>query len=871
MSFADSFWTEDYHLGHRVLFDELYEGVKENEDFIALFTRRMDLEFRYGIELENTPSSLKLLSTRHTNDDYVSTVKNAFDELGLNFQSEGAQHTAIAVNIRELVLTPFTSWCKEHEQRVGFLELVISEKYKQYSTAKAALEKLQKKYFNKCRLVEDFKTHYTEEELDQLLAESLVDEDQSSETGDGSNDLDLEVKYTFGGAHFTQATTKQLLADILTSVELISHKVAILGTYHNVSKGSAITQWLLDNLPELRGSVAKAEEFGQDLITHGFIRMIGSMSANKNFINSSQFYYQWRPLVFELTKLSEFDLSRSLKKDNYDPIAALGSRTNQFSTYLEDMKQAIGVAAVDYNDKSQYAKLVHEVNSLDAQYFETTKQLDTVRCEFEETAMDHLAFMQKCELDRLKAIKKVTFDFIATFSNKISSMKYSCDKLLLVEETIHPVSDLKFLIENYATGKFLPHVTLYDNYYNSNIKQTFGVDLNVKARLDKKAVPLLIHAVLSHLDSIYPELENDEERVNLWTKPVHLSKVHQVRQQLNELTEILQVSEILKASEPMIVTNVLKLYFMELPDSIVSHTFFDLIKTLYQNYPVGSEESHADKSRVTGLQNTLIELPVCNLATLDALLTHLNRLVKIISSKNEDLSSSLRDRLCREFGAFVLRPKQGSAEIEGKSVHAFNMATENLQQNFIADLFIHKDVIFGELRRRNSQKPLRNNSVKSDGVNSASSKLRLKQSSKSRLESRMKSAVQNAHENPQEKRQDSDVDVAEPALPSTPPPPTPSKSATSGGGSVLRRSTSPNKKKLNTYLDKQTSSMRSSESAKRNSMYSSANSSQTDHSRDGNEAQKNSRSKENISGTEKSLSKQKERNEADTDQVIVVD
>ncbi|KAM9914654.1 hypothetical protein OXX69_000442 [Metschnikowia pulcherrima] len=862
MSFADSFWTADYHSGHEALFDELYEGVKENDDFVALFTKRMDAEFRYGQELENGPTSLKLLSKRHANDDYVSTIKNAFGEIGHNFTRQGAYHTEIAQNIQDLVLQPFTKWCKEHEQRIGFSEQVIAEKYKQYSGSRAHLEKIQKKYFNKCRLVEDLKTHYSEEELDAL------DVSQESVDGAGSaEDSSTDVTYTFGGFSYEYASAQTLLAEMVTQIEISPHKVPILGTYNNVSTGSAIAQWLLDNMPEMRGSVAKAELFGQDLIANGFLRAIGSM-ANKNFINSAQFHYQWKPAVFELAKVSELELA---KKSGLDVAA---NRGNQFSTYIEDMKQAIGVAAVDYNDKSQYRKLVKEVDLLDAQYYESAKILDLARCEFEETVMDHLAFMQKCELDRLRAVKKATFDFIAAFSNKISALKQSCDKLLLVEETIHPAGDLKFLIENYATGKFSPHVTLYDNYYHSNIRQTFGVDLNVKARLDKKAVPLIVQAVLSYLDSLYPELENDEERVGLWTKPVHLAKVHQLRQELNEQTELSAIQGVLAAHDPSTVTNALKLYFMELPDSIVSHTFFDLIKTLYSSYPPGTTaETSADKSRVTGLQNTLMELPVCNLATLDALLTHLNRLVQIISSKNAELSESLLARLSREFGALVLRPKTGAAEIEGKSVHAFNTATEALQQNFIADLFTHKETIFGELRRRNSKKPSRTNSAKSA---QAPQKSKLS-NSKIRLESKLKSAVKNAssssnasndHSATKNEPMKKEVEADLPPIPRpTTPPLTPSKTPGSSGGSALKRSTSPNKKKLNAYLEKRSDSTASSRSRPSEGTYSSNTSDDESKSR-GAEQSENMRGSKHNSQRESSPSPKERKMQAD---VIVVD
>lgn len=745
MSFANSFWTRDYHLGYEVLFDELLEGVKENEDFIQSFTKRMELEFHYGTTLEQLPASLKHSSKRHGNDDYVSTIKNAYAKINENFAKQGSYHLEIAENIRTMVLEPFLKWCAEHEQRVEYLKLVVSEEFKHYKSARTNLDKLQKKYFNKCRMLEEFKSHYSDEELKEI-AESESVESTSGSDNDGKNQEDEDNQgtiYTFAGNSYDKKTTKRLLADMLSHIELTSHKVPILGTYHNVSTGSAITQWLLDNMPEFHGNIVKAEYFGHDLVANGFIRLIGTMSASKNFINSSQFLYQWKPAVFEMTKMSEFDLSKTGNTVNYDPIAAQSSRTNQFSNYFEDVKQAIGVTTVDFTDKSQYVKLANEVETLDLQYFQTTKELDKIRCRFEEVIMDHLTFMQKCEFDRLKAIKKVIFDFLAAFSNKVSALKHACDELFVVEETINPTNDLKFLIENYATGKFEPRVILYDNYYDSNIKQTFGVDLNVKSRLDRRAVPLIIQSVLSYLDEVYPELKDDEERVGLWTQPVHLSQVHALRFQLNDLSDAEQIHTFLKDSEPLIVTNVLKLYFMELPDSIVPYSFFDLIKTLYQNYPVSSNDQTVEKSRITGLQNTLLELPVCNLATLDAILTHLTRLVHIVSSKNEALAASLKSRLCKEFGNMILRPKFDAGSIEGKSVHSHNLATELLQQNFTADLFENKNTIFGELRRRNSNKPSKEEPINERKTKEVPStpKANVMASSKSRLESRLKRAV----------------------------------------------------------------------------------------------------------------------------------
>lgn len=715
MSFAESFWSADYEQGFRVLFEQLYEGVKENEDFITLFSRRMDSEFVYGTQLEDI-ELLKPVSKRMNSDDYVSTAKNAFQKLDENFVRQGQCHLEIANNIRVMVLDPFSNWCKEHKKRVEYSERTLNDKHKLFKLARAQVERLQKKYFNKCRMLEEFKLHYTEDELQEEIKDLEFAATHGPATPakeEEEDQLQYQI-YKFGNVDYDYATIKSLLLDILAGVPIADHKVAILGTYHHVSTGSDITQWLLDHIPDF--NIAKAEKFGQDLINNGFIRVIGTMLTLKLFINSLQFYYQWKPVVFEIT---------GVLMDTDDAASAAGTlsrdqlvRTLQISEYFEDMKQAMGVLLVDFSDRSQLSKLMTEVKQYDTQYRDQVTVVDDLRMEFEQLIMDHLTFMQKCELDRLKAVKKVTFDFMAAVSNKITLLKKMCDELAVVEETINPVNDLKFLIEDYGTGKFNPQVVLYDNYYNSNINQTFGVDLAVKLRLDKKVVPIIIQCMLLHLDKVYPEVANDDERVALWTKPIHLTLVHKLRRELNPLFDPAAINDVLAKNHPIIVTNALKLYFMELPDLIVPHSYYELILSLYQTYPVS--DTAKELLRIVGVQNVLLDLPLCNLATLDALITHLKRLVLIIGAKNPELATLFLTTLYKEFAPLVVRPREG-ADLDKHLL------------SFLSDLFTHKDQIFKELRRRNSLKPT---APRAGSVTSAAPEM-----AKSRLESRLQQAV----------------------------------------------------------------------------------------------------------------------------------
>ena len=146
--------------------------------------------------------------------------------------------------------------------------------------------------------------------------------------------------------------------------------------------------------------------------------------------------------------------------------------------------------------------------------------------------------------------------------------------MLLYQETIQPEKDLRFIVESYRTGDFVPKVLVYENYYNSaegvclrydnaDLDQTFGVDIELRARADHKRVPAIISGILMHLDGRYPELEDDDKRKAAWLTNVPLPKTHELRAKLNDGK--VPDPEILKEYDITVVAAVLKLYLLELP------------------------------------------------------------------------------------------------------------------------------------------------------------------------------------------------------------------------------------------------------------------------------------------------------------------
>lgn len=110
----------------------------------------------------------------------------------------------------------------------------------------------------------------------------------------------------------------------------------------------------------------------------------------------------------------------------------------------------------------------------------------------------------------------VLLDISASLSNIIPGIQASVDNMLLYQETIQPEKDLRFIVESYRTGEFVPKVLVYENYYNSaegrcsryktDVDQTYGVDIELRSRADHKRVPGIVSGILMHLDERMSDL-----------------------------------------------------------------------------------------------------------------------------------------------------------------------------------------------------------------------------------------------------------------------------------------------------------------------------------------------------------------------------
>lgn len=597
--------------------------------------------------------------------------------------SEAARnHRKIASNIRELVVNPFGRWCDQHAARVQNSQDDLQTRIRSHDRQADTVRQYRSSYFNKCRRLEDL------EEEDKL---AFQDPNSSTTTGSPKaatpqsvpsiqllEEEDDPEPVDLGDQTYTPEQIKKVLTHVLGTIRLGETKVPILGTYENVTTGAEIVEYIQKHMGG--SNVAHAEKIGQDLIDNGFLRLVGNMG--NTFANSSKMNYQWRPKVFQITGIPE---KRPKLAGRTSTLVSHDSSSSTQSPVIGDRVSEMWSSNWNplnnqYPNETPAEKLRREAKEADERYKAAVRRLDSLRCNLEEEIIVHMKYMERCELDRLKAIKSVVLDFSGAISNVIPSLQSGVDKMMLFQETVQPQGDLRYLLENYRTGNYHPRVVTYENYYNRVDEQTFGVDIEARARADKKRVPLIVTTILTFLDSHYPDLEGDEARRSIWVVDVPLSQTHHLRNRINTGKPI--PMELLEEYDMATVAGVLKLYLLELPDSLVSSHVYEIVKTTYT-----STQSSSDQARIQVLQSTLGQLRLANIATLDALTTHFTRLIDLTSADEAYVST-----LATVLAPCIMRPKQES----GLSL------AEKYNVRLMRDLFAHKDAIFGELKRQSS-------------------------------------------------------------------------------------------------------------------------------------------------------------------------
>lgn len=645
--FSTRFWSAGYSDGLNQLYAKLSQGIAENGEFLAASQARADAEDAHGARLLAAPVSLAPKSSGFGRDD-GATMRRAYEGILTQMADEGRHHCHIADSIRRMVIDPFTAWSQQHRQRVETSRAELKRLVRAYEHDLDAVHCAQQRYFNRCRLDEDQDNRNSDAEA------------PSSEASVGSvvEQLSTSEELVLASRHYTADESQRLIDRMLNEIQKQPTRIAILGTYENTSSGAAITDWLRANIDA--ASTDQLEQAGQQLVDHGLLRLIGQVGSR--FVNSSHFMYQWRPSAWQFAGLS---------------MASTESASSGAQSLYNDLAKRWTTRA-DPTTQS--------VKELDQKYRKAVAILDNARTDLDATIFEHLTYLERCERERLIAFKAAILDFSAAISNVVPALSASVDQLLLFHETANVDRDLRFFIENYQTGRYKPDVLVYDNYYSiADGATVYGLDLDLRARADKKRVPSVVGIILSALDSVYPQMNNDGERLGIWQTPIffQLRAAQESRHAINEsIGSPAQVQAALAERPASVVVQALRLYLLELPNSLIGSQLYEILKGIYSKYGGDSEEQI--QARLQSVENTLAQLTLTHMATLDALTAHIHRLVTIANAEPADI-----EHIAREWGPALCWPKSRSA-----------LSLDDVfPVQLFKDILNSRDRIFGELKK----------------------------------------------------------------------------------------------------------------------------------------------------------------------------
>ncbi|OAV95122.1 hypothetical protein PTTG_03869 [Puccinia triticina 1-1 BBBD Race 1] len=490
-----------------------------------------------------------------------------------------------------------------------------------------------------------------------------------------------------------------------------SIKVPLLGTYQGAHSGEDLVIFFKNNLSELNGDPDRAIEFCRELSQQlSILRLIGEI-GNK-FIASHDAFYVWKPEAFTLHSLSTesgFEESltdlperRHLKSTSLTDspsrsprLAAPSSQTtspngleaankqatvtgsalgkylqtavSQAAKGINELSATVGVStpiSAESPGETRAERLGREARSAEKAYSTGVHRLDHTRLLLEQTISEYFQFLQRCELDRLRAAKAVIMGFNAALATLNPKMEKLAADAVVLNESFSPEGDVSALVERYRTGPFRPSPVLFHSYRSHETRVNFGIDLSkwhncqhVDYSEDFNDVPPILTRLIALLEKGLPRLANDDERRMTWIYEVPLKAIHELREALNDPYRSTVSDKQLEAFDPPLIAATIKLWLLELDPPPVHSSRYDDVKAIYPQR-AGIETRSVDV-RVEVLAALLSKLPKPHLMVIDTVISHLRNL--FISTKSSEDDELYLAKLGLSIARTLLRPKVETA------------------------------------------------------------------------------------------------------------------------------------------------------------------------------------------------------------------
>lgn len=532
--FSQAFWTHDYASGVNVLFDKLKQGIEENAQVLAFISGWMRIENRLAADLGQLARHAAPSSHRGFSRDDGAVLKQTFSAYLGETETTAILHSRVADNLEIKVHDPLEKWCQGHAKRVIDCETRLKTRLTEYNRLLQQVLKQRQVYYARSRQQEDAAVDV---KFEPVASTIRIFRENFMHPSASAADNEAEA-FEIAGLQYTRFQLGKLLHKLLKDVTMQEYKVPLFGPYQHVSSGANIAACTRRHLKN--DSIAYSEKFGQALVDQGFLKPVAQIS-NK-FESSHTCFYQWQD--------SAFALEEAVKTSSASSRAP-----------TEDPGEKRPTSAMSSASPSQLDQTPDMISEGEA-YFQQVLELDIYRCEMEIEIASVYDYMERCETDRISALRHALGDF-ALFSQRPDDHREILKRLLASKSLVDPANDAAELAARYQTGPLIPAVTVYQSY-NGSYCQTFGVELKYSG--------FFVGLILEYLEEHTAPLSD-------WTEPYRLEEVYKLRGQLNTGRPF--KSDVLKYFSTATIVGVLREFLLELPESVLPFTIYDTIKALF--------------------------------------------------------------------------------------------------------------------------------------------------------------------------------------------------------------------------------------------------------------------------------------------------
>ncbi|KAK4046385.1 Rho-GTPase-activating protein 8 [Microbotryomycetes sp. JL201] len=629
LSFSNSFWSHDYRTGVQRLYSSLDSGIVASQEVIDHVRRRAAAERSFARAL--APHALDPGGLGH-ND--ASGVRASFEAVASAQATEARARAQLADDLVRSIADPFEQWSQAHEGRIRSSRAFVETHLAAWEKAHSAIHKHKSHYDDACRALDQI-----EDETSYLKGTSPT---PPTETAQSSRSTELTTsvdhKSSDSQTHSENKTETQPQQqpepgdsgdNVPVSKQQSNYTPAKKQDDERSEDGGNVENDDDDTIIPRSGLVGGASAITSALGRAFTVRRNpGPGRARADSIDKAQ-AQQHPPTSPDMT--AAIDWSRAKLNNLFERVA--GPQTGQ--DRLERARRSVE----DAEDRLKSAVLA----------------LDNLRLVLEEAIHEHLAYTQRCEVDRVKAISSVMRSFHVAISALPKLVSQSLERINATLELSNPLKDIIAIIERDRTGPFAPKPIVFQPHWSEPYVQRFGIDLRKFAETTEAPtfVPPVLSFLMEHIVTSYSKVSDTEKR-KIWLYETPLGAQHHLRQALNSTTTKLDSAKLTQYDLPVVASTV-KLWLLELEVPPIIFTQYDEIKQLYP-VRVGSEIVEVPAKAIA---EHLSRLPPIHLEVLRYVMRHFHELLN--STKTDEADEVYLQKLSLSLARCVLRPRYETA------------------------------------------------------------------------------------------------------------------------------------------------------------------------------------------------------------------